>query len=317
MPFEAQIQAVALSHPAFVRQPLRLNSNFGSPLGRFPCACLGRSPLPWLLFLVLAFPAAAQTSAPETGPCSLAQAAPTTVALIDDDFDLLLDDGRRLALAGLEFPQGEGEAAKIRAAALALLSGWLVGNEVFIEPLALSPDRWSHVPAQAIAPAAKEPQAPLVSVGAALLSEGLARFRPDRAALPCAKSYLAAEAPARAQSRGIWAIEPAFDLSAPSKAQLAALARKKGMVAVFGVVRSIGETKTALYLNFGARRGEDFAVVIFKSNVAIFEKNGVFPRSLAGRRIGVRGLIDWINGPRMEISSPAEVEIFDGDPSRR
>lgn len=267
----------------------------------------------FILLSLLSFPVHAQTPppAPEAGLCSLGQAVPATVALVDDDFDLLSDDGRRLALAGLEFPPGDGAAAALRATALARLSAWLLGTQVFIEPLAVAPDRWGRVPAQAIAPASAEPGAALISVGAALLAEGLARFRPEPAASGCARSYLAAESLARGRKLGVWSLEPVVDLSAATPTQLAALGHKKGMVVVSGVVRSVGETKTALYLNFGARRGEDFAVVIFRRNVAILERDGVFPRSLAGRRISVRGLIDWNTGPRMEISTAAELELGD------
>ena len=244
----------------------------------------------------------------ETGPCSLAGAAPATVVLVDD-FDLLLDDGRRLALAGLEFPRGEGEAAALRVKALARLAEWLAEAQVFVESFATAPDRWGHAPAQVSAPASSEPDAPLVSVGAALLDKGLARFRPDVVATPCAKTYLAAEKGARAEKRGVWAVEPVVDVSTTAPAELAAFAKRKGMVVATGVVTSIGETKSMIYLNFGAPRSEGFAVEIFKKNVAILESQGVFPRTLAGRRIGVRGLIDWNHGPRMEISTPAELEV--------
>ncbi len=272
-----------------------------------------------LLFLALfASPGLAQTLAPaaEDGPCSLAQAAPASVALIDDDFDLLLDDGRRLALAGLEFPQGEGEAARLRAAAFARLSNWLAGADVFLAPLASTPDRWGHTPAQAIAAAYAAPDAPLVSVGAALIAEGLARFRPDSAAAPCAKTYLDAERPVRERKLGVWAIEPEIGLSGASVKELAALGQKKGMVVLAGTVLSVGETQGAVYLNFGPRRGVDFAVVILKRNLAIFAKIGVVPRALSGRRVRVRGLIETNSGPQMEISTPAEIELLDLAPAR-
>jgi len=264
-----------------------------------------------LCLLALQEPAVSAEIAPalETGPCSLAGAAPATVALVDDDFDLLLDDGRRLALAGLEFPRGDGEAAALRAAALARLAGWLPQAQVFVEAFSAAPDRWSHTPAQAMAPASAEPDSPLISVGAALLAEGLVRFRPEPAAGPCAKTYLAAEKRARAEKRGVWAIDPLVDVSAASPAEIAALGQRKGMVVATGVVRSVGETKSMIYMNFGVSHGGGFAVEIFKKNAAIFESQGVFPRTLAGRQIGVRGLIDWNNGPRMEISTPAQLEI--------
>jgi endonuclease YncB( thermonuclease family) len=256
------------------------------------------------------------TPAAEDGPCSLERASPATVALVDEDFDLLLDDGRRVALAGLEFPSSVGQAKTIREAALSRLSNWLAGEQIFLSPLASGPDRWGRAPAQAIAAADSSPDAPLVSVGATLLVEGLARFRPDPVAAPCAKTYLDAEKLARDQNLGVWIGDPVVEISGAGEAVRAALARKKGMAVVSGVVQSVGEAPGAVYLNFGPRRSVDFAVVISKRNMGIFEQNGVTPRALYGRRIRVRGLIETNYGPRMEIAAPAEIEILDAAPIR-
>ena len=111
---------------------------FGSNLGRAAAQQGGLTP-------------AGLTPAEEEGPCSLARAIPAIVALVDEDFDLLLDDGRRVALAGLEFPSSGGQAKTIREAALSRLSNWLAGEQIFLSPLASGPDRWGRAPAQAIA----------------------------------------------------------------------------------------------------------------------------------------------------------------------
>ena len=67
-------------------------------------------------FLAAASPSRAESlpAAAETGECSLEGAVPATVAAVDEDFELLLDDGRRAALAGLDFPPPE--MAELRAA---------------------------------------------------------------------------------------------------------------------------------------------------------------------------------------------------------
>ena len=89
----------------------------------------------------------------DTGPCSLAQTVPATIVLVDDDFDLLLDDGRRVALAGIELPSANGENAKLHALAWQRLSNWLAGAQVYLAALAPAPDRWGRLPAQVIAAA--------------------------------------------------------------------------------------------------------------------------------------------------------------------
>ena len=256
--------------------------------------------------------ALAQTpAAPESGPCSLAKAEPETVASVSPDFGLLLSDGRRASLAGLEFPRAAGAA---RDAALTRLIAWLEDVQVFVEPLATAPDRWGNWPAQVIVASSKKPADPLVSLGVVLIGEGLARYRPDRAAAPCAKAYLQAETFPRARKVGVWAEDPEIDASTASEATLEALAEKKGMTVLSGRVASIGETTGAIYLNFGKNRSRDASAVISRKNVPIFAAQGWILRSLLGRRIRIRGLIETNNGPRIEISSPAEIELLGDTP---
>ena len=259
--------------------------------------------------LLVATAASAQVPppAPESGPCSLVAAEPTTIAKISDDFDLHFSDGRLATLAGVEFPQAQGAQ---RDAALTRLIAWLDGAQVFVESLAATPDRWGRLPVHMIAPLGDEPGAPLVSVGEVMIGEGLARYRPDRAAAACAKRYRAAETFPRARRTGAWAEDPEIDASGASQATLEALAQKKGMTVLSGRVVSIGETTAAFYLNFGKNRGRDASVVISTKNLPIFLAQGWIPRSLLGRRIGVRGLIETNNGPRIEISTPAEIELL-------
>jgi len=249
--------------------------------------------------------------APESGPCSLAAAEPATIAHVSDDFDLHFSDGRRATLAGVAFPETPGALGD---AALTRLIAWLDGAPVFVEGLAATPDRWGRLPVQVIAAAGEKPEASLVSVGAAMIGEGLARYRPDRAAEPCARAYLAAEKLARAQKGGVWARDPEIEASGASAAMLEALAQKKGMTVLSGRIASIGETRSAIYLNFGKNRGRDACVVISAKNLPIFLARGWNPRSLLGRRIRVRGLIETHNGPRIEISSPAEIELLGDAP---
>ncbi|WP_246206906.1 thermonuclease family protein [Methylocystis heyeri] len=280
-------------------------------------AFLAESTLARALFLAaISVPAQAQgvDAARESGPCSLAGVSPAVVALVDDDFDLLLDDGRRVVLAGLEFPAQGGKDPGLRARALSRLSALLEGDQVFLSELSPAPDRWGRHPAYAAAPDRALAGAPLALVGAAMLQEGLARFRPDPAAADCAKLYQAAEAPAREKNLGIWTSEPVVDFGAAGNSpSMAGLAERKGMVVVSGVVQSVGESRRAAYLNLGRRGVSKFAVMISRRNFAIFEAGGVGPLALKGRRLRARGLIETHNGLLMEIASPAELELLDGD----
>lgn len=264
-------------------------------------------------FVAAAWPSRAESLPPatETGECSLEGAVPATVAAVDEDFELLLDDGRRAALAGLDFPPPE--MAELRAAIRNRLSSWLAGRDIFLGAFASTLDRWGRAPARIYAsPAEGGALAPLTSVAAALLSAGDARFRPDPAVAACAKAYLAAEAPARDSGVGVWSrpeLRP-IDVSAPGAVD--DLKRRKGMIVVVGAIRSVGESRRAFYLNFGDKWRDSFTVVILRRNLAIFGQ--IEPRLLVGRRVRVRGLIE--TGARIEIATPAEIEFVDSVSSR-
>jgi Staphylococcal nuclease homologue len=248
-------------------------------------------------------PAQALTPAPETGTCSLEGAAPATIAAIDEHFELLLDDGRRGVLSGLEFAVGDaGKAAQAR------LSGWLAGRDVFVGALGPGPDRWGRVPMRVYASPSDEPQASLVAVAAAMLEEGRARFRPDPSAAPCAKIYREAEAAARPAGRGLWTGEKPFEAGVEATAPLM---NRKGMAIVEGTIRHVGETRSAIYLNFGENPAKSVSAMISRRNLAILQALGIERHELRGRRVRVRGLIETGFGPRLELFAPAQIEILE------
>jgi hypothetical protein len=255
-----------------------------------------------------AWPSCAESLPPaeETGECSLEGAVPATVAAVDEDFELLLDDGRRAALAGLDFPPPE--MAELRAAIRSRLSSWLSGRDIFLGAFASTGDRWGRTPARIYASSVEGGAAPLASVAAALLSAGEARFRPDPTAAACAKAYLAAEARARDTGVGLWSRPELRPIDASAPGAVDDLKRRKGMIVVVGAIRSVGESRRAFYLNFGDKWRDSFTVVILRRNLAIFGQ--IEPRSLVGRRARVRGLIE--TGARIEIATPAEIEFLDG-----
>ena len=250
--------------------------------------------------------AAALSPAPVSGDCSLRDATPATVVTVSADaivgVELLLDDGRRATLAGLEFSSpGPGLQQE--------MSHWLARQLVFVGPT--MPDRWGRSPALVFAAAGSGPSSPLIAVGAAAIEAGLARYRPDPVAAPCRTAYLAAESWARAQRAGLWANPDLWPVDADGPEAAAVLTLRKGLTLVEGIVRSVGAGPRAVYLNFGHRRAVDFAVVISRRISYNQPDSGFEPAQLIGRRVRVRGLIDTNRGPRIEISGPEEIEIVE------
>jgi hypothetical protein len=110
---------------------------------------------------------------------------------------------------------------------------------------------------------------------------------------------------------GLWS---SSDFSVVNAAEPNVFRDRKGMIVAEGVVHSTGESGGLTYLNFGPRRGVDFAVVIMKRNSAVLERAGLSPRRLNGRRVRIRGMIETGNGLRMEVATPAEMELVGAPP---
>lgn len=250
--------------------------------------------------------AEALSPASASGDCSLEDASPATVLAVEADtgggVELTLDDGRRATLAGLDF-------SPPAPSALHMLSRWLVGQIIFVGPTTL--DRWGRHPTRLFAATGSEPAAPLVAVGAAAIEAGLARYRPDPAAIGCRAVYLAAEATARAGGVGLWDNPDQWPVDADRPEAAAVLMKRKGLTLVEGVIRSTGAGPHATYLNFGHRRAGDFAVVISRGFSYNQPVSGFDPDKLIGRRVRVRGLVDSGRGPRIEIAGPEDIEIVE------
>jgi endonuclease YncB( thermonuclease family) len=256
---------------------------------------------------------AASLVPPASGPCSLENTARATVTKIEANLDIALADGRTLTLAGLDAPRDTPDHPRLATEARDKIAAWLDGGEVAVRALAEKPNRFGRIPARLFAAPASGPIA--ASAGAeiglaeAILDAGLARYRPDAAAHPCREALLAAEAEARAAKIGLWAdpyyaVLPAGERDAFAKAP-------SGMVLVEGTVASLGETAARFYLNFGPRRGSDFAITLPKRDANALEKAGLKVHDLVGKRLRVRGLLDAAFGPQMELSDRDGLELVD------
>jgi hypothetical protein len=80
---------------------------------------------------------------------------------------------------------------------------------------------------------------------------------------------------------------------------------------VEGRVVSVRESGATIYVNFGQRWTEDFIVTILKRNARNFVAAGLDPKSLAGRRVRVRGWVEERGGPWIEAARPEQIEITD------
>lgn len=239
--------------------------------------------------------------------CGAAQACDGSAATrvgflrLGEDFDVVLSDGRSVALAGIEPLRREQGWA---AFGLRLAQGDL---RLLAAPTPT--DRWGRSGGLLFIAHPGEADAPPALAAQAALEAGLGRYRPDPAVRECREALLRAEQSARAGRRGLWreaeyAVIDASDREAVARAG-------KGLAIVEGIVSAIGETKARLYLNFGPRRTIDLAAVVSGRAVQDFVRRGVEPRKLQGRRIRIRGLMDRGLGPTIALDDPDALEVID------
>jgi hypothetical protein len=209
-------------------------------------------------------------------------------------------DGRALKLEGVLLPGGTRDHAPndMQRQAVAALSDLAAGHLVTAAAAVPKRDRYGRTRAQLF----MVDDAP-VWLQAEMLRRGLARvaIEPDRR--ECSKELYAAEADARARHAGIWAL-PQYAIR---KADQVSANDLGTFQIVEGRVMSAA-VKSRGYLNFGADWKHDFTATISPQDVKTFRAVGIDPEDYAGKTVRVRGIIEWHNGPEIEIASPDDIE---------
>lgn len=162
------------------------------------------------------------------------------------------------------------------------------------------PDRWGRASGPALFLRADGARA---SLQQALLEAGAARVFPQSDDDALLDGYFAAEDAARAARAGLWglnsyAVRAAVDVR-----------RAFGFQIYRGVVRSTGENRGRVYFNFG----EDFRVdVTATATLGAFRRwrRGRALTDYAGSRVEVRGVVDWINGPSLDLRHERQLRLI-------
>ena len=141
-----------------------------------------------------------------------------------------------------------------------------------------------------------------------MLEAGMARvysFPDNRACLP---ELFAAETKARVATLGIWG-DPYYRVRrAERPADFSALSGHYELVE--GRVLEAQKTGGRIYLNFGRRYKEDFTAVIDARALRLFSEAKLDPLKLSGALVRVRGWIDLVDGPRVTITHPEQIEVL-------
>jgi endonuclease YncB( thermonuclease family) len=273
--------------------------------------------------------AAAQDAAPRVA-CGGETVAHATVAAIVDGRTFILGDGRQVRLAAVEVPPLPSPESSVLPAekpdpshpdlsepqglaAKTALDALIGGDQVVLRQADISLDnnldRYGRIVSYVYAVRDGEE---LFAQGA-LLESGFARVADRMGTKACAVELLADENAARIAKLGLWS-DPYYEVL-DADAPVDVLAQRGRFALVEGQVVSVRESGATVYVNFGRRWSESFAVTIPKRNERNFKAAGIDVMGLAGRRVRVRGWVEAHgadgNIPWIEASRPEQIEIAD------
>jgi hypothetical protein len=201
-------------------------------------------------------------------------------------------DGQTVLIGGAEFfltdivgpkagePAGDFAAATLRAI---LAKASAVG-----EPARR--DRWGRPFGRAgIFVAGRE-----TSLQEVLLAQGAARVFPQSDDFDFIERCYRAEDTARAARLGLWS-EDAYRVRDAGSA-----AKAFGFAIYDGVVRNANDRGQRVFLNFGDDYRSDFTATIMRASFRRWRGKPEIA-SFIERRVEIRGIVDWINGPSIEL----------------
>ena len=241
--------------------------------------------------------------------CELSEPQKGTVAEVKDGETLQLTDGTVVRLVNAKAPiapiaaQGDRPWPMVNEAKEAL-SKLASGAEVELRYGGTRADRHGHALAQVYVVKGGE----RIWLQGELVAKGLARVYsfPDNHA--CVSELLAREAEARAKGEGVWGSWAYRVLAADNVERLGRLTRSYQLVE--GVVAQVGEASGRIYLNFDKDWRKDFTVLIERKDGEAFKAAGIDPKAFAGKKLRVRGWIEWRNGPMIHATHVEQIELL-------
>jgi hypothetical protein len=218
---------------------------------------------------------------------------------------LVTNDGRAVHLEGLLLPGGARDHAPqyLKQQALSALSELTHGHLANLNAKPPKEDRYGRLRAQVF----MSDDAKGAWIQMEMLKRGLARvsIMPDRP--ECAAVLYAAESTARAEHLGIWTLS-AYTVRPASDVPLSDLGTFQ---IVEGKVTSAALRGGRAYLNFGADWKTDFTVTIAPEDMKNFRNHDIYPATFyAGKTLRVRGVVEQLNGPEIEVAAPEQIEML-------
>lgn len=227
--------------------------------------------------------------------CALPVIEQVDVAHIVDAGSFVLADGRQAKLAAVLPPRATESLAE---EAHRHLSSALAGKPIALAFDGRTTDRHGALVAHVFVDGGWLQQS--------LIGSGLARVRTDADTAACAAPLLAAEAAARKAKRGLWAL-PGHRVRNAEELE----ADIGTFQIVEGKVASVAASRGRTFVNFGADYRTDFTITIAARDRKRMAKDGLDPMTWAGKRIRVRGWLSRLNGPEVELTHAAQIQIIE------
>jgi endonuclease YncB( thermonuclease family) len=246
----------------------------------------------------------------ETPQCTL-QAGPTRAVIrVLDAETVLLDDNQEVRLIGALAPRSPdldpgAQPWRPEEDATAALRALVLGRSVSLATSGRKRDRYGR----ALAHLFVEQDGKRAWVQGELLTSGQARVYGLPGSYACMRELLAHERVARETSRGLWANAAFAVRSARRTREL--MRRRNSYEIVAGTAVKVAVTKGRTYINFGADWRSDFTAGI---EARVLRANPEWAPTLAaleGKRVEVRGWIQYRNGPYIDIEDPSQIAPVD------
>jgi micrococcal nuclease len=266
---------------------------------------------------LLAFAAVVVTMLPlcVRAECAGEDGGTSVVSEIRGGDTLIMGDGRSLRLAGALIPRrgaGEDRDAGGRQEAEKAIADLLLGQRAQLHLDAGRRDRYGRLLAQIFV----EKNGQRVWVQHQIVASGLARVISSRDSRLCIAELLAAENTAREARRGHWGTGLFAVRPAGAEDLLTGLAQNYEIVE--GRVENVAEVRGRIYLNFGRNWRRDFTAAISSEAARLFPGDTEALAKLKGRLVRVRGWVENVNGPSINLTHPEQLEILEsGTASQR
>ncbi len=238
--------------------------------------------------------------------CELHGGPTRSVVRVIDSETVLLDDHSEVRLIGALSPRSpdltpQAQAWPVEDDAIAALKSLVLGHSVSLATGGRAEDRYGRKLAHLFV----EKDGESVWVQGAMLSAGHARAYGLPGSYACMRELVAHERAARDHRLGLWS-NAAYRVRA-ARATRDLLRRRNSYEIVAGSVAKVATTKSRTYINFGADWRSDFTAGI---DAKVLNANPDWAAALAGlegKRVEVRGWIQYRNGPYIDIEDPSQI----------